>query len=736
MKPPGERPRKLPVEPPRAWQEPVVHELHGRQWTDEFAGLRADNWQACVDDPEQLPEHIRDYLNDENAWCEAAMADTLGLQKTLLAEMRGRIQADNDSLPDEEGPWKYFERYLGEDEYPSYWRVPRQTIAADSSATALNPSTRTECTGSEQLLIDFNVEADGHDYYSPGDVEYSPNHACLAWSVDTVGAERYVVHIRDLNTGKDEDIIHDVESITWASDRYLFYTRVNSEHRPNQVFRHALGTDASSDVLVFEEHDSRFFCSVWTSLSGRYVFISTDMNDQNEVWYIPCDNVTQTPLLIEPRTDDLEYSVEHQGDRFLILTNADGACDYKIMQTPCAMPSRENWQDWLPAQAGRMVLDVHAYQDWVMWMEREDALPRLCYARSSGARDGTGAGQALTISSIQRLSFDEAAYALSLEPLLEFDETAFRFGYESPSTPDQTWHFDMTSGERSLLKQEIIPSGHDPKHYVVKRLYAQSPDGEQVPLTLLHHRDTPLDGSAPCWLTGYGAYGSSSPATFSASLLSLIDRGFVHVVAHVRGGQEKGRAWYEAARFEGKHRSIDDLISVGEFLVAEQFTTQGRILLSGASAGGLLVGAALNRECDLWGAAIADVPFVDVLHTLLDESLPLTPGEWSQWGNPKEDARAFDYIRSYCPYTNVQARAYPPMLVTAGISDSRVTYWEPAKWVARHRLRRADDIPLYLKTNMCSGHFGETGRFASLADHALEQAFALKVLGMLPDKPG
>ncbi len=731
-----ESPHESPLKPPRTEQIPVEHSLHGKQWIDEFAWLRADNWQACVDEPELLPEAIRDYLNQENAWCEANMADTLGLQKTLLSEMRGRMQADDDSLPDEEGPWKYFERYLGDDEYPSYWRAPRQRPASNSPSVIIDETMTVEAIDGEQLLIDFNVEADGHDYYSPGDVEYSPNHAYLAWSVDTVGAERYVVYIRHLDTGKDEDIIHDVESITWGNDRYLFYTRVNSEHRPNQVFRHELGTDPASDELVFEEQDSRFFCSVWTSLSGRYVFISTDMNDQSEVWYIPCNSIASKALLIESRTEDLEYSVEHQGDRFLILTNADGASDYKIMQTPCAMPSREHWQDWLPSQPGRMVLDVYAYQDWVMWMEREDALPRLCYVRSSGDRDRSTAGQVMAGSSIHRISFDEAAYALSLEPLLEFDEKAFRFGYESPSTPDQTWRFDMETGERTFLKQEIIPSGHDPKHYVVRRLYAESADGAQVPLTLLHHRDTPLNGSAPCWLTGYGAYGSSSPATFSSSLLSLIDRGFVHVVAHVRGGQEKGRAWYEAARFEGKHRSIDDLINVGEFLVAERYTSAGRIVLAGASAGGLLVGAALNRDCDLWGGAIAEVPFVDVLHTLLDESLPLTPGEWSQWGNPREDCRAFDNIRSYCPYTNVQARPYPPMLVTAGISDSRVTYWEPAKWVARHRLRRDDTVPLYLKTNMSSGHFGETGRYASLAECALEQAFALKIMGLLPDDSG
>ncbi|ASJ71504.1 S9 family peptidase [Granulosicoccus antarcticus] len=728
---------------PCAGQIPVEHHLHGEKWVDEFGWLRADNWQACVDEPELLPEAIKEYLDQENAWCEFNMADTVELQATLLGEMRGRIEADDDSLPDEEGPWSYFERYIGDEEYPSYWRIPRQGRESDVRVAAAGKSdlgvsdldVKGQSVASsqqnytqEQLLIDFNVESDGHEYYSPGDVEYSSNHAWLAWSVDTVGAERYCVYIRNLETGVDEDIINDVESITWGDDRYLFYTRVDSEHRPNQVYRHEQGADPADDVLVFEEQDSRFFCSIWTSLSGRYVFISTDMNDQSEVWYIPCDDMTSEPVLIESRTEDLEYSVEHQGDRFLILTNADGASDYKIMQTPCATPSRRYWRDWLPSQEGRMVLDVYAYQDWIMWMEREDALPRICYARSSGAIAMAGDLPLLETASVQRIDFDEEAYALSLEPLLEFDETRFRFGYESPSTPEQTWSFDLETGERSLLKQELIPSGHDPENYVVRRLYAESADGEQVPLTVLHHKKTPLDGTAPCLLTGYGAYGSSSPATFSASLLSLIDRGFVHVVAHVRGGQEKGRAWYDAARFSGKHRSIDDLIGVAEYLVAQNYTSAGRIVLSGASAGGLLVGAALNRETDLWGGAIAGVPFVDVLHTLLDENLPLTPGEWSQWGNPKTDPQAFADIRSYCPYMNVQARAYPPMLVTAGISDARVTYWEPAKWVARHRQRRVDTGAIYLKTNMTSGHFGETGRYASLAEYALEQAFALKIM--------
>ncbi len=688
------------MKPPVAKRLPVYRHVHGLPLTDDYSWLKADNWSDCVDDPSLLPPDIKSYLDAENEWCASAMADTQSLQRQLLDEMKGRIQADDVSLPDEEGTWSYVERYQGDDEHSSYWRYARGAVFSESIA---------------EKLIDFNIEAEGHDYFDPGDVEYSPTHTHLAWSADITGAERYTVFIRDIATGKDEDVISDVESIAWGDGIYLFYTRLNEDHRPSKVFRHKLGSDAAEDVLVYEETDARFYCSVWTSLSGKYIFISSDMNDQSEVWMLPTDDLTGTPIIIEPRADGIEYSVEHQGDRFLIRTNADDAVDFKIVEVSCEHPSRSNWVDWLPYESGKMVLDHYAYKHWVMWMERENALPRICFKRNDS-------------DEIQRIDFEEEAYALSLEPLLEFDEQIFHYGYESPSTPSRTYSFSMTSGERVLLKEDLIPSGHNPDDYVVLRRYASSADGESVPLTVLHHKDTAIDGSAPCWLTGYGAYGSSMPADFGTNRLSLVDRGFIYVIAHVRGGQEKGRAWYESSRFGGKPKSIDDLIAVGDYLVDHAFTSKGKIIIVGGSAGGLLVGAALNRDCDLWGAAIADVPFVDVLNTMLDDSLPLTPGEWSQWGNPIDDKQAFLDILDYSPYDNVQAREYPPMLVTAGISDPRVTYWEPAKWVAKHRHLRDDDQTLLLKTNMHSGHFGETGRYASLSDVALEQAFAIKML--------
>lgn len=696
------------MNPPLAKRIPVHTHNHGIETCDEYAWLRADNWRECVEDPTQLPVDIKHYLDSENDWFDAIMADTTDVQVVLLDEMKGRIQADDTSLPDHDGPWSYVERFQGDEEHPSYWRSPRKTGNDDL------PIDESEL----QLLIDFNIEATGYDYFAPGDVEYSPAHTHLAWSADTTGAERYTVVIRDLATGNDEDVIGDVESAAWGNERYLFYTRVDADHRPSRVYRHERGTGTDCDVLVFEESDPRYFCSVWTSVSAEYVFISSDMNDQSEVWFIPVNDLTRAPQVIEPRADGIEYSVDHQGERFLIRTNADGAADSKIMETRCLTPSREHWQDWLPYQAGRMVLDHYAYKDWVMWVERENALPRICYRHNEQTH-------------IQCIEFPEEAFAISLDPLVEFDADTFHFEYESPATPCQTFSYHMPTATRQLLKEDHIPSGHVSDDYRVARRYATSADGEMVPLTILHHVNTRLDGSAPCWLTAYGAYGSSSPATFGTTRLSLVDRGFVFVIAHVRGGQEKGRAWYEAARFGGKTKSMDDLIAVGEYLVAEQFTKAGKIILSGGSAGGLLVGAVLNRESDLWGGAVADVPFVDVLNTMLDDSLPLTPGEWSQWGNPIVDKQAYEDIKLYSPYENVQAREYPPMLVTAGVSDPRVTYWEPAKWVARHRHKRSDDKLLLLKTNMSSGHFGETGRYASLADVAIEQAFALKVLDLL-----
>ncbi|MCC2098025.1 MAG: S9 family peptidase, partial [Hyphomicrobiales bacterium] len=561
--------------------------------------------------------------------------------------MRGRIKEDDSSVPVPDGPYRYGWRYLEGAEHPVHFR----TDLADRN---------------EQILLDVPAEAAKHDYFQLGAAEMNPGHTLLAWSSDTSGSEYYRLKFRPAGSLEDTgEGIGDVGSLAWADDETLFYTRIDDNHRPSKVFRHTLGSNPADDVLVYEESDPRFYCGVGRSRSGAYIFLQTGMNDQQEVRFLPTATPDAQWQVIEPRQEGLEYSVDHQGDRFVIHTNAGGATDFKLVETPVCAPGMANWKDIIPHCEGRMVLSVDAYRDWLIWMERENALPRICFM----GPDGT----------VRSIAFEEEAYALGVSPLPDYDNDVFRFIYSSPTTPSQTYDYDLKTGERTLLKEQEVPSGHDPHDYVTRRITAVSHDGAQVPVTVLHHKDTPVDGSAPCLLYGYGSYGMSMPAGFNTNRLSLVDRGFVHAIAHIRGGQEKGRAWYEAAKFGGKPNTFKDFIAAAQALAEQGFADRDRIIIQGGSAGGLLVGAAVNMAPDAFAGVIADVPFVDMLNTILDDSLPLTPGEWSQWGNPIESEQAFADIRAYSPYDNVGAGAYPPMLVTAGVSDPRVTYWEPAK---------------------------------------------------------
>ncbi len=686
---------KTSLSAPVADKQPLQCKAHGTKWIDDYAWLRADNWQQAMKTPQTLPEPIKRLLQQENEYFSKVMADTETLQQQLIAEMRGRILEDEDSIPDKDGPYEYSYRYIKDAEHPIYLRK--------------KPGSE-----KEQITLDINHEAKDHDYFDHDLVEHSPDHKHMLWSRDTTGAEYYCASIRDLDTGKDSQYtIDDVDTAAWADNTTLFYTRVDDNHRPNRVFRHTLGDDPALDRLVYEEHDARFYCSVYPSASKSFIFISTGMNDQDEVWYIPTDNAQSPPVIIEPRSDEVEYSVEHQNDRFLILTNADNAIDFKIVETPVHAPARANWKDLIPHRQGSMLRSLEVYENWFLFFVVENALPKICYSNND--------------DNIRSISFQEEAYALSMTTGYEFNANTIRFTYASPTTPDQTYEYNLENSKRVLLKQQIIPSGHDSNNYITRRITATSHDDAEVPVTLLYHKDTVIDGSAPCLLYGYGSYGSSIPADFSGNRLSLVDRGFVYAIAHVRGGQEKGRSWYEEAKFGKKINSFYDFIAAGETLISEGYTAQGKITIEGGSAGGLLVGAVLNMRPGLFGGAIADVPFVDVLNTILDDTLPLTPGEWSQWGNPIESEQAFNDIRAYSPYDNVTAQAYPPILVTAGVSDPRVTYWEPAKWVAKLRDTKTDDNVLLLKTNMSSGHFGKTGRFAELEDSALSYVFAIRV---------
>lgn len=688
-------------ERPRAAKRPVSTEHHGVTLVDDYAWLRADNWQDVIRDPAVLPADIRAHLEAENRWCEAAMADTAALQTALVKEMRGRIKEDDSSVPAPHGPYAYASRYLEGAQYPRFVRTLRDG-------------------GPEEVLLDADKLAEGAAYFHLGTVSHSPDHRLLAWSLDDKGSEFHMVRLKDLDSGADlpDEVPNTAGGVSWAADgRSFFYAWLNDNHRTEKIFRHVVGTPASDDVLVYQEPDSGFFTGVGKTQSGRFIVIESHDHETSEVRVIPAADPTAAPRLIAARELEVEYAVEDDGNgRFYILTNADDAEDFKIVSAPVEAPGRENWVDVVAHKPGRLILSMTLYRGRMVRLEREDGLPRIV------VRD-------LASGAEHSIAFAEEAYSLGLSGGYEFDTAVTRFTYSSPTTPAQVFDYDMGTRERFLRKTQEVPSGHEPSDYVTRRILAPAKDGETVPVTILHHKDTPIDGSAPLLLYGYGAYGIAMPAGFSTKQLSLVDRGFVHAIAHIRGGTDKGHRWYKDGKKEKKVNTFTDFIAAAEHLIAEGYTRPGRIVAQGGSAGGMLMGAVANMAPSLFAGIVAIVPFVDVLNTMLDDTLPLTPPEWPEWGNPIESAEDFARIRSYSPYDNVEAKPYPAILAMAGLTDPRVTYWEPAKWVARLADTATGDAPLLLKTNMDAGHGGASGRFDGLKEDALEYAFALKVVG-------
>jgi len=687
--------------PPRAEKRPVTTRWHGVVLTDDYAWLRAPNWQEVMRNPEALSSDIRNHLEAENAYTEAVLADTRALQEQLFAEMKARIKEDDSSVPQADGAWAYFTSFVAGGQYPLYSRMPREG-------------------GPQSVLIDGNREAAGKAYWQLGSLAHSPDHRLLAYGVDDKGSELFTIRIRDVESGRDLDeaILDTRGGMVWARDsRTLFYVRLDRNQRPTTVWRHLIGTPVDRDVLVYEEPDSGFYVAVGRTQSGKYIVIDAHDHQTSEVRLVDADVPNSEPVLIAARQHGHEYAVEHRGDLLYITTNHAGAEDFKICTAPVAAPGIENWQELVAHRPGRLILETVVFARHLARLEREEGLPRIV-VRSFA--DG----------SEHAIEFTEEAYALGMSAGFEFDTATLRFTYSSMTTPAQVFDYEMDSRTRVLRKTQEIPSGHNPADYVTRRLYAPAPDGESVPISLLYRRGTPLDGTAPLFLFGYGAYGIAIPASFSTTRLSLVDRGFIFAIAHVRGGKEKGYRWYTAGKHKNKRNTFTDFIAVGEYLAAERYTSRGRIVANGGSAGGMLMGAVANMAPDLFLGIIADVPFVDVLNTMLDKDLPLTPPEWPEWGNPIESAEDFEIILSYSPYENVRRKAYPAIFAYAGLTDPRVTYWEPAKWVAKLRELKTDDNLLLLKTNMKAGHGGASGRFEQLREIALDYAFALKVAGL------
>ena len=689
-----------PLAPPIAERRQQAVTQFGVTRQDPYAWLRAENWQEVMQAPEALPADIRQYLEAENAYfAEAFETPQAALMETIYREIRGRIKEDDSGVASPDGPFAYNSRMLEGQQYPLEVRTARGG-------------------GAETVLLDCNVEA-GDGYFGYGGADHSPDHKLLAWAADRQGSEYYTVHIRDLATGKDtaERLTETADGGTWSADgEAIYYTEFDDSHRPYRVRKHQLGTPQEADEIVFEEADPGFFVGVGETLSRRFLTIDVHDHQTSEVWLID-QRAGGSPRLVSARLTDREYDVEERDGVLYLLTNADGAEDFKVVTAPADDPRAENWTDLVPHTPGVLILDIIVLANHMTRLERVEGLPRLVVRDLRDGREWT-------------VKFDEEAYSLGMSAGYEFDTATIRFSYSSPTTPNRTYDLNLETGARTLLKEQEVPSGHKADDYVTRRIFADAPDGERVPVTLLYRKSTPIDGTAPALLYGYGAYGISLPAAFSVSALSLVDRGFVYATAHVRGGMEKGYRWYKDGRAEKKTNSFSDFIAAAEKLIQDKYAAPDRIVAEGGSAGGMLMGAIANMRPELWAGILAIVPFVDVLNTMSDDTLPLTPPEWPEWGNPLQSEDDFRRIASYAPYEQVAAQDYPPILALAGLSDPRVTYWEPAKWVAKLRASKTDGRPLYLKTHMDAGHQGASGRFDRLKETALSYAFALSCVGL------
>jgi oligopeptidase B len=686
--------------PPRAKREPYVDQHHGISRTDEYAWMRAGNWQEVFRDPTLLAADIRSHLEAENAYQQQMTEGEAELRQQLFTEMKGRIKEDDSSVPLKDGAFAYGSSFKKGGEQPRFFRTPRDG-------------------GEHDIYLDGDTEAQGKAYFRIGGVDHSHDHRKLLWGADDKGSEFFTLRVRDLDTREElADLIHNTAGggVWDASATGFFYTHLDENHRPSKMMWHKVGTPSSDDRLIYEEKDPGMFLGVGGTRSNRWIVLGVNDHETTESRVIPASDPFAEPVLVFPRQEGLQYELEEGGDEFFILTNADGAKDFKIMSAPASAPTRDNWREIVPHEPGRLILAIAGFARFLVRLERKDGLPRIVVRNRATGDEHI-------------ISFEEEAYSLGLGGAAEYDTDTIRFTYSSMTTPAQVFDYDMQTRRRTLLKTQEVPSGHNPDDYVTRRLMAPAPDGELVPISVLYHRNTAMDGSAPCLLYGYGSYGITIPASFSTNSLSLVDRGFVYAIAHIRGGKEKGYSWYEDGKRKKKTNTFTDFIAVARHLVGAGFTSHDRIVAQGGSAGGMLMGAIANMAPEAFGAIIAEVPFVDVLTTMLDDTLPLTPPEWPEWGNPIASADDYRTIAAYSPYDNVAALDYPPILAVAGLTDPRVTYWEPAKWVARLRERKSGGNPVLFKINMDAGHAGASGRFSRLEEIAYTYAFALKVTG-------
>lgn len=679
--------------PPVALVVPKVDTLHGDVVTDNYFWLRR----------RESPEVIA-YLHAENAYTDTMMAGTRDLQERLYQEILGRIKQTDLSVPLKRGPFFYYSRTVEGKQYPIYARK------------------RGSLDAPEEVYLDQNALAEGKSYLTLGVTTVSPDHRFLAFTVDTTGSEHFTLMVKDLSTGEVlPDRIPDVHfSVAWAADnRTLFYTKTDSAHRSDRVLRHIVGMPTDSDSVIFHEPNVLFNVGVSRTKDDEYVTIDASSFTSSETWYVPA----RTPLMpfraIERRRPDVLYSVTHRDGQFYIRTN-ENANNFKIMVAPAADPAAANWREYIAHSDTVLIDGLDVFRNHLVLFERSEGLKKI---RVRDLRSGAD----------HYVVMPEPVYTY-FATFSDFEGELLRFTYQSMITPATVYDYHMGTRALGVRKRTEVLGGYDPAQYGTERTWARAADGKMIPVSLVYRKPFVKDGSRPMLLYSYGSYGSSTEPTFSSPNLSLVDRGVVYAIAHIRGGQEMGRAWYDEGKMLNKRNTFTDFIAAAEHLVRERYTSPRGLAIRGGSAGGLLMGAVVNMRPDLFKVVIADVPFVDVINTMLDASIPLTAQEWEQWGNPAIREH-YEYMRTYSPYDNVERKAYPMMLVTTGLNDPRVAFWEPAKWVAKLRATKTDDNLLLLKTNMGAGHGGSSGRYDALREVAFRYAFILRGLGLEEAQP-
>jgi oligopeptidase B len=674
--------------------------IHNEELMDNYSWIKQKDWKEVILNPNKLNAQVKKYLDEENLFKENQLKDIKDIEKKLFEELKSKIKNEDNSVPKKDGDYFYGYKYNKNSEYPIYYR---KNITKNS----------------EEIILDCEKKSKTHTYFNVASISHSHNHKSVAYNIDTNGSEYFSIFVEDIDKKEilSPEIKNTTGDIIWSLDNnYIFYVGLDQNHRPTKVFKHKIGSDTNKDLLIYEEKDPSFFCSINLSKTKKYLFIRTADHETSEYLFINLQLNETTPVLFKKRTKKIEYDLEHHEKFFLISTNTDEAKNFKIMISHDQ--SYQKWEEFIAYEKDNLILDFILLKDWLVRLERTEGSENIIILN-------------LNNKDQHKISFDEEAYNLSLDHGYEYETDTFRYSYSSPATPKSIFDYDCKLKKQELKKTQEVPSGHNKDDYICKKIFATAHDNEKIPITILYKKGVKLDSNNYLLLYGYGSYGISIPSNFSTNRLSLVDRGIIYAIAHIRGGKEKGYEWYENGKLLNKKNTFLDFISCAKKLCEDKYTSPKKIIAQGGSAGGLLMGYIANESPDLFLGIIAQVPFVDICNTMLDEDLPLTVTEIPEWGDIKNDKKSFLYVKSYSPYDNVKKQNYPHMLVTGGISDPRVTYWEMTKWVAKLRENKTDNNLLLLHMNMTAGHSGASGRFDYLKEIAMEYSFVLKICKML-----